>query len=226
MIREVFPNSPNERIWIDDTGVKSDLKILLTLSNSFGEQTAVITPAGIHESKARLYVQAPPERVLTKIQQRRNKFANIYKISGYVISAVLISFSALSVAGLVKARVVLTGSMAPAIKSGDIVILTPPKFHSPKVGDIVAYTARRFDGSAVGTFTHRIIDGDSKAGFRVKGDANNSPDVQSPKMEDISGVVVFIIPFIGHFLTPRALLVLVPAIFGLWLVLDALRRDA
>ena len=58
MIREVFPNSPNERIWIDDAGVKSDLKILLTLSNTFGEQTAVITPAGIHESKARLYVQA------------------------------------------------------------------------------------------------------------------------------------------------------------------------
>jgi len=31
MIREVFPNSPNERIWIDDTGVKSDLKIQAVL---------------------------------------------------------------------------------------------------------------------------------------------------------------------------------------------------
>ena len=95
----------------------------------------------------------------------------------------------------------------------------------PKINDVVAYTGRRFDGSSVGVFTHRILDGDAVKGFTVKGDANPSPDVQKPTLADISGVVVFTIPFIGHFLTPKALLIFVPLIFGLWLVIDALRKD-
>jgi hypothetical protein len=89
----------------------------------------------------------------------------------------------------------------------------------------VAYTGKRFDGSSVGVFTHRIIDGDATTGFIVKGDANPSPDVQKPTLADVSGIVVFTIPFIGQFLTPRALLIFVPLIFGLWLVIDALRKD-
>jgi len=75
-------------------------------------------------------------------------------------------------------------------------------------------------------FTHRIIDGDATTGFIVKGDANPSPDVQKPTLADVSGIVVFTIPFIGQFLTPRALLIFVPLIFGLWLVIDALRKDS
>ena len=59
----------------------------------------------------------------------------------------------------------------------------------------------------------------------VKGDANRDPDVQRPTLADISGVVIFVIPFLGSFLTPKALMILVPMIFGLWLVMDALRKD-
>jgi signal peptidase len=173
-----------------------------------------------------MFVQAPPERIITKSQQKQQRYADITRFVGYVLSTILISFSALSVTGYVKARVVLTGSMAPSIKSGDIVILIPTKHREPKIGDVVAYTGRRFDGSAVGVFTHRIIAGDAATGFTVKGDANPSPDVQKPKLTDISGIVFFAIPFIGHFLTPKALLIFVPLIFGLWLVIDALRKDS
>jgi hypothetical protein len=49
--------------------------------------------------------------------------------------------------------------------------------------------------------------------------------VQKPTLADVSGIVLFTIPFIGNFLTPKALLILVPLIFGLWLVIDALRKD-
>jgi hypothetical protein len=70
-----------------------------------------------------------------------------------------------------------------------------------------------------------VIDGDAVKGFTVKGDANPSPDVQKPTLADVSGIVLFTIPFIGNFLTPKALLILVPLIFGLWLVIDALRKD-
>jgi len=226
MKREIFPNSDLDQVWIEGGTRDPDSKILLTISNAQGEHTALITPTEIAQSKAKMFVQAPPERIITKSQQKQQRYANIVRMIGYVLSTILISFSALSVTGYVKARVVLTGSMAPTIKSGDIVILIPTKHRDPKIGDVVAYTGRRFDGSAVGVFTHRIIAGDVAAGFTVKGDANPSPDVQKPKLADISGIVLFAIPFIGHFLTPKALLIFVPLIFGLWLVIDALRKDA
>ena len=101
----------------------------------------------------------------------------------------------------------------------------PPSRIAPKKGDVVAYVGRRFDGTSVGVFSHRIIGGDAQSGFIVKGDANPSPDVQHPKIPDITGIVVFTIPFIGKILTPRALLVLVPLVFGFWLVLDALKGE-
>lgn len=225
MRREIFPDSDLDQVWIEGGTRDPDSKILLTISNSNGEHTALITPTEIAHSKAKMFVQAPPERVITKAQLKQQKFSAITTGIGYVLSAILLSFSALSISGFVKARVVLTGSMAPSINSGDIVLLVPTKHLEPKINDVVAYTGRRFDGSSVGTFTHRILDGDAQNGFLVKGDANPAPDVQKPKLADISGVVVFTIPFIGQFLTPKALLILVPLIFGLWLVIDALRKE-
>lgn len=225
MKREIFPDSDLDQVWIEGNSQDSDSKILLTISNSSGEHTALITPSEIAHSKAKMFVQAPPERITTKAQQKQQKYADVTRFIGYILSAILLSFSALSITGFVKARVVLTGSMAPAIKSGDIVILVPTAHITPKVGDVVAYTGRRFDGSSVGIFTHRIIDGNEKDGFIVKGDANASPDIQKPLLPDISGVVVFTIPFIGHVLTPKALLILVPLIFGLWLIFDTLRKE-
>ena len=226
MKREIFPNSDLDQVWIEGGTRDPDSKILLTISNAQGEHTALITPTEIAHSKAKMFVQAPPERIITKSQQKQQRYADITRMVGYVLSTILISFSALSVTGYVKARVVLTGSMAPTIKAGDVVILVPTKHKSPKIGDVVAYTGRRFDGSSVGVFTHRIIDGDPVKGFTVKGDANPSPDVQKPTLADISGIVVFGIPFIGHLLTPKALLIFVPLIFGVWLVVDALRKDS
>ena len=225
MKREVFPNSDLDQVWIEGSSKDPESKVLLTISNSLGEHTALITPTDIAQSKAKMFVQAPPERISSKAQQKQQRIASITTFIGYALSALLLSFSALSVTGFVKARVVLTGSMAPAINSGDIVILIPTQHREPKINDVVAYTGKRFDGSSVGTFTHRILSGDGINGFLVKGDANLDPDVQRPKLADISGVVVFTLPFIGQFLTPRALLILVPLIFGLWLVFDAFRKE-
>jgi hypothetical protein len=58
----------------------------------------------------------------------------------------------------------------------------------------------------------------------VKGDSNPSPDVQHPMPSDITGVVIFIIPFIGNLLTPKALFLIVPSLFGFWLILDAMKN--
>lgn len=223
MHRELFENSPENKIWVEGESINPDSKTLFTISSAAGEATVLITPTEITPSKSRLFVQAPPERVVTGNQVWEKRASGFIKTLGYVLSAVLITFSLLSMTGYVKARVVLTDSMAPTIRAGDIVLLDPTTHSVPKIGDVAAYTGRRFDGTSVGIFTHRIIGGDAVNGFIMKGDNNPSPDIQRPKIADVSGVVVFKLPLIGKVLNPKMLFILVPVVFGIWLITDALR---
>jgi len=103
--------------------------------------------------------------------------------------------------------------------------LANPNRLEPEIGSVVAYTAKRFDGSDVGVFTHRIIGGSAEEGFLVKGDSNPTPDTQRPLPEDINGVVFFVVPFIGKLLSVKSLALIIPALLGLWMILDALRDE-
>lgn len=199
--------------------------ILVTCSNSKGSESILFQGSRIIKVRPGDFVQAPKERKLSDTERFRSHIYRAYVTLGYSFLAVLMAFSVLSFGGVVKARVVLTESMEPSIKPGDIVITTPVSRKEPVIGDVVTYIAKRFDGSPVGTFTHRIIDGDKESGFVVKGDNNPAPDVQRPKYEDIAGVLLFTIPFIGTLMTPRSLAILIPTLFGIWLVVDALRKN-
>jgi signal peptidase I len=223
--RPLFEATSTEEMWVEGQSQFSDSKVLVTISNALGERTVLITPTDIAPTKSKMFVQAPPERIATAAQARNNKINNLIKFIGYVISAILISFSVLSASGFMKARIVLTGSMEPIIKPGDVVLLAPTPRTQPKLGDIVSYTARRFSGESVGVFTHRIIGGDPVNGWLVKGDANPSPDVQKPKAEDVSGVVFFVIPFIGKLMAPKMLMILIPVGVGIWLIIDTLKGE-
>jgi signal peptidase len=223
--RPLFEATSTEEMWVEGQSQFADSKVLVTVSNALGERTVLITPSEIAPTKSKLFVQAPPERIATPAQQRNTKINNIIKFIGYALSGILISFSVLSASGFVKARIVLTGSMEPVIKPGDVVLLAPTPRTQPQLGDIVSYTARRFSGESVGVFTHRIIGGDPINGWLVKGDANPSPDVQKPKAEDVSGVVFFVIPLIGKLMTPKMLMFLIPVGVGIWLIIDTLKGD-
>ncbi|CAN2212257.1 sigpep_I_arch, signal peptidase I [Candidatus Nanopelagicaceae bacterium] len=224
--RPLFEATSTEEMWVEGQSQFADSKVLVTVSNALGERTVLITPTDIAPTKSKMFVQAPPERIATPAQQRNNKINNIIKFLGYALSGILISFSVLSASGFVKARIVLTGSMEPVIKAGDIVLLAPTPRTQPELGDIAAYTARRFSGETVGIFTHRIIGGDPVNGWLMKGDANPSPDVQKPKSEDINGVVFFVIPWIGKLMTPKMLMILIPVGVGIWLIIDTLKGES
>jgi len=224
MKRDIFVGDHDD-IRIEGDAQYSDSKILITVSNVMGEKSALITPDQVIPSKAKMFVQAPKERVVTGAQARTRKATTVVKYVGYVLSAILISFSLASATGIVKARIVLTGSMVPTINPGDIVLLANPNKLPPHIGSIVAYTARRFDGTPVNTFTHRIIGGDASSGFVVKGDANPSPDIQHPRISDITGVQFFTIPYLGKIMTPKSLIILVPVLVGFWFISDALKSE-
>jgi signal peptidase len=224
--RPLFEATSTEEMWVEGQSQFADSKVLVTISNALGERTVLITPTDIAPTKSKMFVQAPPERIATPTQKRNTKINNVIKFIGYALSGILISFSVLSASGFVKARIVLTGSMEPTIKPGDVVLLAPTPRTQPKLGDIAAYTARRFSGESVGIFTHRIVGGDPVNGWMMKGDNNPSPDVQRPKADDISGVVFFVIPWIGKLMTPKMLMILIPVGVAIWLIIDTLKGDS
>jgi signal peptidase len=225
MLRQpIFGGETDSQIWLAGSPLKGDSNILVTVTSASGEQSAYISKLGVTEIVAGQLVDAAPE---VQVEPSKPKYVGVKKaisISGYVFAIILMVFAGLSFTGNVKARIVLTGSMAPAINVGDVIITVPITKKTPQIDDVIAYQAKRFNGENVAVFSHRIIGGDIENGFIVKGDANKSPDPQKPKAEDILGVVIFAIPFIGKLLTPKALFLLIPCLFGLWLITDAMKN--
>jgi signal peptidase I len=224
-MRTLFDEGSDNQVWLTNSNEESDSHILVTISTEQGEHSALISGEAITRSSAKYFVEAPPERFPSQSSRRFAKGKQLVKWLGYLSTVTLLCFSALSFSGIAKARIVLTGSMAPAIKPGDVIITTIPKYHFPVVGDVLTYTARRFNGAPVAVISHRIIGGDAATGFLVKGDQNKTPDIQKPKISDVLGVVIVVIPFIGNLLTPKALFIIVPSVIGFWLIMDALKTD-
>jgi signal peptidase len=85
-----------------------------------------------------------------------------------------------------------------------------PAITQPVVGDIITYYQSQND--QIVSITHRVVRV-VKEGYITKGDANDGPDYDTVAPEDVMGIVVFKIPFIGalvHFArTPIVYLTLV-----------------
>ena len=219
-----FGGSSFGEVFIDRASSDATSNVLLTISNVAGSKTVLITSDAIVETSPKYFVSAPPERLITGRDKVMKKIGSVATFTGYFLAAVLVTFSVLSATGYVKARVVLTGSMQPTISPGDIVITAPITRVKPKIDEVAAYQARRFDGAPVGVFTHRIIDGNAQTGWILKGDNNPSPDVQKPKNNDILGVVIFVIPWLGNLLSKQVLFTVIPLVAGMWFLLDTLRK--
>lgn len=90
-------------------------------------------------------------------------------------------------------KTVSGGSMEPTITANDIVAVMPATTQ-PAVGDIITFHYPSENDEKV-VLIHRVIKV-VKEGYITKGDANEVPDgVVAP--EDVTGVMVFKIPFIG-----------------------------
>ena len=189
---------------IDPQGV-----INSTFMHIEGEQVRRIPTFGngielANESKA----QEPPKQLAWNSEngsripidkEQRIILRRTLEVFGVAVVAAVVAMLAF---GAIQLRTVLTGSMIPAIKPGDIVVAAAPQWNSPQVGKVAIYNARDLQGRAVASWAHRIVGGDAIEGFTMKGDANATEDVNHPKLADIQGVVLFKIPTVGHYLNP------------------------
>ena len=129
----------------------------------------------------------------------------------------------LPIPGNYQILTVLSGSMEPAIKTGSLVIVKPSVDY--KVGDIIT-----FKGDMKKPTTHRIYSmriEEGNAIYSTKGDANNAPDNKEVKAGEITGKVLFTLPFVGYAVDTAkkpwgfALIVIIP---GVVIIGDEIRK--
>ncbi|EGT3617550.1 signal peptidase I, partial [Clostridium perfringens] len=86
---------------------------------------------------------------------------------------------------------ILSGSMEPNIRTGDLAIVKSAEMDEVVSGDIITF---KYEGNIV---THRIVE-KTEEGFITKGDNNNAEDTEIVREEDLIGKVLFNIPFLGY----------------------------
>jgi signal peptidase I len=83
-------------------------------------------------------------------------------------------------------------SMEPRYHTGDMVMVRrQAHYHA---GQVIAYRVPKGDAMAGRQVIHRIIGGDAKHGFIVRGDNRSAADTWRPKQDDIVGAKVMRIP--------------------------------
>ena len=109
----------------------------------------------------------------------------------YVAAALAIWLTIIAVATPWRPIAVTSGSMAPAVRAGDVVFIAEPTVETVAQGSIIRYEAG--DGVSV---LHRVfsVEGDR---YITKGDANPTPDTAPVGLDQIDGVARLVVPAIG-----------------------------
>jgi len=109
------------------------------------------------------------------------------------IIAFLLMVSVFPITGNYKIYVVKSGSMAPAIKTGSVVVVKPSKSYN--IGDIITF------GGAKTPISHRIYDikdNNGSLSYITKGDNNNTADSQEVRPDEIIGKIILTVPYVGY----------------------------
>jgi signal peptidase I len=167
---------------------------------------------------------------LSPFAQLRGAFERTNKAAGISLAILVCLFWAQylrpqSLGGSAAYVLVSGKSMLPRYHTGDLVLVE--RQSSYHVGQLIAYRVPKGDPMAGAQVIHRIIGGDAKHGFIVKGDNRTAQDVWHPKPGDIVGAKELRIPnavFILQFLRSPIFLGLLAACFVFVQVL--LRGDA
>ncbi|HAP74148.1 TPA: signal peptidase I [Candidatus Campbellbacteria bacterium] len=142
----------------------------------------------------------------------------IYYIVVFAIflMAVLMIASIFPITGNYELRVVQSGSMEPAIKTGSVAVIKPSDDY--QVGDVITFGDVYKSETPI---THRIVDIKVIEGdyyYITKGDANDDKDPKDVPKEDVIGKVLFSLPYAGYVVQEArkpfgfAILIIIPGV--------------
>ncbi|OGD68886.1 signal peptidase I [Candidatus Campbellbacteria bacterium RIFCSPLOWO2_01_FULL_34_15] len=120
------------------------------------------------------------------------------------------------ITGNYELRVVQSGSMEPAIKTGSVAVIKPSDDY--QVGDVITFGDVYKSETPI---THRIVDIKVIEGdyyYITKGDANDDNDPKDVPKEDVIGKVLFSLPYAGYVVQEArkpfgfAILIIIPGV--------------
>lgn len=122
-------------------------------------------------------------------------------------------------------------SMYPTLKKGDLILVK--RQNNYKNGDIITFSnpkgVKKSD-----TVTHRIVGMTKEKGhviYKTKGDANNGPDGWKVGENNIVGITIYYLPYLGYIIsaskTPYGfiLLILLPAFILLYTEIQNIKKE-
>lgn len=110
---------------------------------------------------------------------------------------ILVALGALLASGH-RVLIVRSGSMTPAIETGDVVVTTMVRPSDVAVGDVVTFRDPSREGELV---THRVVKARFEGGsfrFRTRGDANTGSERWSIEADGTLGRLWFTVPKAGY----------------------------
>ncbi len=149
-----------------------------------------------------------------KEKKKQSGFDRVLTVIGIVLCVILVPILIVNCTMIVKSytkkdevpsflsispMIVLTDSMYPGIKSGDLIVVSKVDAETLAAGDVISFFDPAGNGTAV--VTHRIVeilnDGGSLS-FRTKGDNNNTEDKDPVPAKNLVGIYKFRIPGAGN----------------------------
>jgi len=125
---------------------------------------------------------------------------------------------------------VLSGSMSPAIDTGDVVVTEPISPLSARVGDIVTFQDPEGGGKLISHRVQSVRAKGASVAFVTRGDANTSTERWNVDADGRIGKVVYRLPKVGYALAwagsgpARVALVVIPALLLCWMGLVRIWR--
>ena len=124
---------------------------------------------------------------------------------GKVLSTILVGLAIALAVALVGVRIlgfevytVLSGSMEPTYKTGSVIWVDKCEPEDVSIGDPITFVMNE----DLDVATHRVIEIDTEnQQFYTQGDANDSPDGSPVHFNNLIGVPVFTVPYLGYFVS-------------------------
>lgn len=105
-----------------------------------------------------------------------------------------------------------TGSMAPQIEPGSLLIVHHVSLASITVGDVLVFNAPWSPGLTVAHKVIAVLHPSSGLEFRTRGIANAAPDPTPVPASDVYGIVLLVIPWVGYLVLDFYIVLLVTAV--------------
>lgn len=93
---------------------------------------------------------------------------------------------------------ILTQSMYPTIKAGDIVVTYKDDNNKYNNGDVITFVSRQNGGITVTHRINEVYSVNNSYSYKTKGDNNNAPDNEVISGNDVLGKVVVKVPKAGY----------------------------